>query len=265
MTHPVQASASQRDNPCLQCEHLDSALNLIAERAQCAAKGAKEETPLDRLRRMLPGVVRTVEPGQHLTLEGDASDQVIGVLSGLVRCYRLTGDGRRHICRFAGPGSLIGLGLLGVQRHSAEAVAATQIIVFRMSAIEAAFERDACIRASILLALAEELTQRERVQLRLGRLTADQRVADFLIELAGPKNAGEHDIPMSRADIADHLGLTIETVSRGLHRFDKMQLIKLGDAHHFRLLRPSELVDFIEGDDDSSARRLPHAQRETKG
>lgn len=240
------------NNPCRSCVHFDRAAELLGERAPHTKVQTCSETPLDRLRRLLPGVVRSIEPGQTIALEGEANGQVIGVISGLVRCFRLTADGRRHICRFGGAGSLIGLGPLGVQRHSAEAITAAQVIVFRAAAVEAAIERDPQVRAAIMRALADELTEREHIQLRLGRLTADQRVADFLLELAdreGPA-ISNHDIPMSRADIADHLGVTIETVSRALHRFNRMGLIALKDSHHFLILAINRLRDFIEGDDE---------------
>lgn len=240
------------DNPCRSCAHRDRAFELLGECAPCATVQARSGTPLDRLRRLLPGVVRSIEPGQNIALEGEANGQVIGVISGLVRCFRLTADGRRHICRFAGAGSLIGLGPLGVQRHSAEAITATQIIIFRATAVEAAIERDPQVRGAIMRALAEELTEREHIQLRLGRLSADQRVADFLLELADREGLAikNHDIPMSRADIADHLGVTIETVSRALHRFNRIGLIALKDSHHFLILATNGLRDFIEGDDE---------------
>jgi len=220
------------------------------------------ETPLDRLRRIVPGVIRTAESGQHIMLEGDADGHVIGIISGLVRCFRLTTDGRRHICRFAGPGSLIGLASLGVQRHSAEAITPTQIVTFRAATLEAAMDRDILMRTAILQVLTDELSEGERIQLRLGCLTADQRVADFLLELVerDGEQTRDHDIPMSRADMADHLGMTIETVSRALHRFDKLSLIHLVDAHHFRLLSTNGLRGLIAGDDEPTYLRRSSKQ-----
>lgn len=236
------------DKACLKCAHPGDALELLCAPDAYAAPPASM-APLARLRSLVPGVARSIIPGQHVSLEGEASGQVIGVLSGLVRCFRLTTDGRRHICRFAASGSLIGLGLLGVQRHSAEAVTASEIITFRAAAIDVALDRDPRVRVAILQSLAEELTEREHIQLRLGRFSADQRVADFLLELSPPQSGSlDCDIPMSRADIADHLGVTFETVSRALHRFDKLRLIRLLDAHHFRVLRRNGLTDFAAGD-----------------
>lgn len=204
------------------------------------------------MRRILPGVMREVTPGQTISVEGECNSQVTGILTGLARCFRLTANGRRHICRFAGPGSLIGLGLLDGQRHSTEAVGTSQVVIFRTAAIDAALESQPQVRRAILQALAEELSERERVQLRLGRLGADQRVADFLIEMTERcGGSGALHIPMPRADMADHLGVTIETVSRALHRFDRLGLIELAGLHHFRVTRPRALRSLIEGDGDS--------------
>lgn len=215
------------------------------------ASDAGAETPLDSLRRQLPGAVRSIAAGQSIAIEGDAGEQVIGVICGLVRCFRLTSDGRRHICRFGGPGSIVGLGLLGAQRHSTEAVTPARIVVFRAAAVEAAIHRHPRVRSAIMRALAEELAERERIQLRLGRLSADRRVADFLTEIADHEDAEvlDFDIPMPRADMADHLGVTTETVSRALQRFHKIGLIRLQDSHHFRILQPDGLRDFIDGED----------------
>lgn len=164
--------ASLDIDACGNCKHFDKAMrHMCAPCANANQADAREDAPLDRLRRLLPSVVRAVQPEQHISLEGEANGQIIGVVSGLVRCFRLTANGRRHICRFAGAGSIIGLGLLGLQRHSAEAITATQIVVFRAATVDAAMGRNAEVRAAILQALAEELTERERVQLRLGGST----------------------------------------------------------------------------------------------
>jgi CRP-like cAMP-binding protein len=226
------------------------ALNAMSSESYGQQQGAPSGGPLDRLRRVLPGTLREMTQGQTLSLEGEPNGRVVGILSGLARCFRLTANGRRHICRFVGAGGVIGLGLLGVQRHSTEAVSAGQVVVFRTAAVEAAIEHDTRVRSAIMRALAEELAERERVQLRLGRLGAEQRVADFLLELSARFGAaGANQIPMPRADMADHLGVTIETVSRALHRFDRLGLIELIDLHQFRVLRRRALQQLIEGDE----------------
>lgn len=222
------------------------------------------EAPLDVLRRVLPGPVRSIDPGRHVTIEGAKRDAVIGVVSGLLRCFRVTPDGRRHITRFARAGDVIGLGALDSYRNSTEAVAASAIIAFPVRALDAAAEGDAQVRQAILEAMTAEMTARDRIQFRLGRLWSDERVADFLIELSTEPDGSiraSSTIAMSRADMADHLGVTIETVSRALHRFQRQGLVRLNGAHRFTILRARALRGFASGDGDDFPRPVERSPR----
>lgn len=211
------------------------------------------EAPLDVLRRVLPGPVRDIDPDQHVTLESARRDAVIGVVSGLLRCFRVTPDGRRHITRFAKAGDVIGLGSLKTYRGSSEAVAASAIVAIPARALDAAVETDPEVRQAVLKAMTAEMTARDRIQFRLARLWSDERVADFLVELStlpdGTSRASS-TIAMSRADMADHLGVTIETVSRALHSFQRRGLVRLDGAHRFTILRGRALRGFASGDGD---------------
>jgi len=174
--------------------------------------------------------------------------QIIGVISGTVRCFRMTVDGRRHVSRFAVAGDIIGLCPLGVPRHSAEAINDTKVAFFRVETIEAAIRTNDLIRDAIMRALADELNDGARSQTRLGCFTAEQRVADFLLAIPNAASASCTPIEMPRADIADHLGITIETVSRALNRFAKMGLIELINPHQFRIPSTTRLRRLVEGD-----------------
>lgn len=77
---------------------------------------------------------------------------------------------------------------------------------------------------------------------------------------ASPGDKTPHEIPMSRADMADHLGVTLETVSRALHRFDRQHLIKLTGSRHYQILKPGALRRFVEGDEEGEL--LPSHRRE---
>jgi CRP-like cAMP-binding protein len=223
---------------------------------------------LDVLRRALPGPTRQVESDSHVTIEGARRDTVIGVVSGLLRCFRVTPDGRRHITKFARPGDLIGLGALKAYRSSTEAVAASTIVTFPVRALDAAAEDDAQVREAILDAMTAEMTARDRIQFRLGRLWADERVADFLIELSTDpdgKTRASSSIAMSRADMADHLGITIETVSRALHRFQRQGLVRLDGAHRFTILRGRALRGFAAGDSDDFPQPVERRSLRDKG
>jgi len=226
------------------------------------------DAPLDVLRSALPGPVRHVDPDQHVTIEGAKRDVVVGVVSGLLRSFRMTPDGRRHLTRFAKAGDLIGLGALNTYRGSSEAVAASTIVSFPVRALDAAAETDARVRQAILEAMTAEMTARDRIQFRLGRLWSEERVADFLVELStapdGTSRASS-TIAMSRADMADHLGVTIETVSRALHSFQRRGLVRLDGAHRFTILRGRALRGFASGDGDDFPQPLGRRLHSGKG
>lgn len=210
--------------------------------------------PLAVLKRAVPGVVRVIGPDRHIAMEGEDRDTIIGVLSGLLRCYRMTVDGRRHVARFVRPGGLIGLGALAAFRSTVEAVTTSAIVEFRVHALDVAAGDNASIRQATMQAMTAELLTRDRVQFRLGRLWADERVADFVLELAGIMGAGGKrtiTLQMSRADIADHLGVTIETVSRALSRFQSEGFIRLDNPHHFSILNHAALQALAMGDGES--------------
>lgn len=226
------------------------------------------DAPLDVFRRVLCGTTRHVAPDEHVTVEGARRDAVIGVVSGLLRCFRVTPDGRRHITKFAKAGDLIGLGVLQTYRGSTEAVAASTIVTFPARALDVAAKDDVRVREAILEAMTAEITARDRIQFRLGRLWADERVADFLIELStepdGTSRASS-TIAMSRADMADHLGITIETVSRALHRFQRQGLVRLDGAHRFSILRCRALRGFAAGDIDDFPQPVDRRSHSEKG
>ncbi len=233
-----------------------------------SARAPVQDTPLDVLRHALPGPQRHIDPDEHVTIEGARRDTVIGVVCGLLRCFRVTPDGRRHITKFAKAGDLIGLGALQTYRASSEAVAASAIVTFSARALDAAVEDNARVREAILEAMTAEMTARDRIQFRLGRLWADERVADFLIELStepdGTSRASS-SIAMSRADMADHLGITIETVSRALHRFQRQGLVRLDGAHRFSILRGRALRGFAAGDSDDFPQPVERRSHGEKG
>lgn len=224
--------------------------------------------PLELLCAALPGATHTLAPDQHVALEGGERRSVIGVLSGLLRSFRMTPDGRRHIARFVDPGGIVGLGKIGAFRASTEAVSVSRIIVFSASALDAALRANTGVRDAVMEAMTSELLARDRIQFRVGRLWADERVADFLIERAArlDNNHGESiALPMSRADIADYLGVTIETISRALSRFQREGLVVMPDAHHFTITRAGALADLASGDrdycDHHAVARLRGAER----
>jgi CRP-like cAMP-binding protein len=219
-----------------------------------------DASPLAVLRKNISGMVRSIAPDQHVSNEGARRNSVIGVISGLLRCFRVTPDGRRHVTRFVRPGGIIGLGSHALYRNSAEAVTASKIVTFSAATVDSTAEHNACVRNAVLTALTEEMSARDRIQFRLGRLWADERVADFLLELSEEAggDAASGSICMSRSDVADHLGVTVETVSRALQRFQKLGLVQMEGAHRFTIPRRGDLRGIASGDGD-------HYPQTTKG
>lgn len=188
----------------------------------------------------LIGAARSFGRDQPVYGEGDAADCVYKVVSGAVRAVRLLADGRRQIADFYLPGDIFGVELGERRRAAAEALGETVLLVARRASLAARPD------GSWRLALAELQRSQDHV-LTLGRRSASERVASFLIEIAERLDVGRaFDLPMSRQDMADYLGLTIETVSRSLTQLQAEGLVALSGARHVRLPRPDALAELCE-------------------
>jgi CRP/FNR family nitrogen fixation transcriptional regulator len=148
--------------------------------------------------------------------EGEPADYLYKLVGGAVRTAKILADGRRQIGAFYLPGDVFGLEIDAEHGFSAEAITESRIVVVRRSALVALSYRDSAVAHELLTLTGLELA---RVQERILLLvkTAQERVAGFLLEMAARCPAGDAvELPMSRQDIADYLGLTVETVSRTL-------------------------------------------------
>jgi CRP/FNR family nitrogen fixation transcriptional regulator len=160
--------------------------------------------------------------------EGEAADYVYRVVSGAVRTVRFTGDGRRQIMAFHLPGDIFGYELGGQHELSAEAVSDCEIAMIRRSAIDAAAAQDPAAAQSLMRLMSRHMHNAQEHALVLGRKGASERVAAFLLQLADRFTSRcEIGLPMSRADIADYLALTIETVSRAFTQMERDGAIEL--------------------------------------
>lgn len=148
--------------------------------------------------------------------ENEPADYVYKVISGSARTYKILADGRRQIAGFHLPGDIFGSQLAEVHTLSAEAVADAKVLVVKRSALTALAGRDAAVARELFSLTSRELRRMQERILLLVK-SAQERVASFLLEMAERASAGNIvELPMSRQDIADYLGLTIETVSRTL-------------------------------------------------
>jgi CRP-like cAMP-binding protein len=169
--------------------------------------------------------------------EGETAEFFYEVVSGAIRTYKLLSDGRRQIGAFYLPGDVFGLEEGEVHSFSAEAVVGSTVRVAKRSAILAAAARDTADAPRLWSATAMGFRRAQEHRLLLGRKTAEERVASFLLKMNGvaPHSGDVIELPMSRQDIADYLGLTIETVSRTFTHLESTSAIELISARRVAL------------------------------
>ena len=174
--------------------------------------------------------------------ENEPADYLYKVVSGAVRTYKVLVDGRRQIGGFYLPGDMFGLETGDEHTFSAEAITDCKIIVIKRSAVVALAARDNEMARQMWALTARELQRAQDRILALIR-SAQERVAGFLLEMADRgSEGGAVELPMSRQDIADYLGLTIETVSRTLTQLEKSATIELPTSRRIVLRNRSALA-----------------------
>ena len=167
--------------------------------------------------------------------EKESADYLYKVVSGSVRTYKILNNGRRQIGGFYLPGDVFGLEVSDVHTFSAEAIVNSKILVIKRSALVSLAGRDTEIARKLWTITAVEL-HRAQDHILLLIKTAQERVVGFLLEMAARVPVGNDiDLPMSRQDIADYLGLTIETVSRTLTQLENTAAIAVPASRHIVL------------------------------
>jgi CRP/FNR family transcriptional regulator, anaerobic regulatory protein len=185
---------------------------------------------------------RRLEAGETVFFDDDAADEVFEVEVGVVRLCRLLPDGRRAVLGFRFAGETFGIGAGREYGCTAETVTPVTLRGTRRRTLEDAAERSPELRRRLSTALWRELAAAQAGLLALGRMTAAERVAGFLVALS--RRAGTPDtveLPMNRLDVADHLGLTIETVSRAMTELRKKGVIALPSPYRVQVLNPAAL------------------------
>jgi CRP-like cAMP-binding protein len=174
--------------------------------------------------------------------ENEPAEYLYKVVNGTVRTYKILSDGRRQIGGFYLPGDIFGLEFCAEHAMSAEAITDAKILVIKRSTLTALTSRNAGVARELFALTGHEL---QRVQDRVLLLvkSAQERVASFLLEMAQRGPAGNCiELPMSRQDIADYLGLTIETVSRTLTSLESCAAIALPTSRRIVLRNRSALT-----------------------
>ncbi len=176
------------------------------------------------------------QPGQALFHEGDPNPYVFNVVDGAVKLYRLLPDGRRQITGFLFQGDFLGLGGRGPSSFTAEALTPLNACRFRRGDFDQLLNALPALEHRLVALAGDELMAAQEQIVLLGRKTARERLASFLTRL-----------PMTRLDIADYLGLTIETVSRVFTQFKTSGLIQLLPGNDVALPDPAALKALGEG------------------
>jgi CRP-like cAMP-binding protein len=204
---------------------------------QAAARGARAASaahPLTGPIEMM-GAPMTFPRNGEIYGEGEPADFVYKVVSGTVRTYKVLADGRRQIGSFYLPGDVFGLEAGDDHAFSAEAVTAAKVLVVKRSALIGLAGRDSGVARELWTLTGLELARVQEHILLLVK-TAQERVVGFLFEMAARRPGGDTvELPMSRQDIADYLGLTIETVSRTLTSLENEAAIELPNSRRIVL------------------------------
>jgi CRP-like cAMP-binding protein len=204
--------------------HTTNSANTFARNARIGAQVASPS--LDGTLEMM-GATMSFPRNAEIYGENEPADYLYKVISGTVRTSKILDDGRRQIGEFYLPGDIFGFEVGSDHAFSAEAIADAKVLVIKRSAVEALAARDN-VAARQLWAMTGRELQRVQDHILLLIKTAQERVAGFLLEMADRiKTSNEVELPMSRQDIADYLGLTIETVSRTLTSLENASAIAL--------------------------------------
>ena len=202
----------------------------------------------DLAQRIAGGTCRTVEAKEHVFCEGDAATHVYLVEAGHLCIYRMLSDGRRQVIDFAYPGDFVALGALREHTASAQATEKTRLRCYSVSLLHEVARHDPALGVSLYEAISQELNASRELLMTVSQRTAGERVAGFLMALSRRnhrrgENPHEIVLPMTRLDIANFLGLTIETISRTFTKFRNEGLIDLEQCVLVTILDPAGLAD----------------------
>ena len=190
---------------------------------------------------------RSFSRNEEVFAEGDAADCWFKVISGTVRLSKLLADGRRHIAEFYFAGDCFGLDNLPERLLSAEAVSDVIVMRYPRRATERLIDESPTFARSLCDMTLRELANAQIRMMMLGRMSAPERVASFLLDMFDRRDATRVlDLPMSRNDIADYLGLTIETVCRVMSAFKREGVIDIPSPHRVELRNRAALAAFGE-------------------
>jgi CRP/FNR family transcriptional regulator, nitrogen fixation regulation protein len=213
----------------------DGIRRMSSDRSDSASPASTENAGSLGQSMQLMGAMMTYPHDAEIFGENEPADYLYRVIGGSVRTYKILSDGRRQVGGFYLPGDIFGLEFADEHTLSAEAISDAKVLVVKRSALNSLAGRDAAVAHQLFALTGRELC---RVQDRILLLikSAQERVASFLLEMserAAHNNTIE--LPMPRQDIADYLGLTIETVSRTLTALETAATIEVSTSRRIVL------------------------------
>ena len=194
------------------------------------------------------GSIRHLAVSEHAFFEGDRESHIYRIEEGLIRLYRLLADGRRQIIGFRSAGHVIGIGSHGEQFCSAEAVTAVTLRALPLSVAGRRMHEEPRYHAEFVNILTDELAEARRQLAVLNHRSALEKVAAFIVDhFRRSGSSGPVELQVSRNDMADFLGLTIETVSRTLTKLRNQRVIEIPQAQSIRILDIARLDELADG------------------
>ena len=236
---PARSARSVVPDPCANCEARPlSVCNAIAD------------SDLGRLATI--AVVSEAPPGQCFIDEGEPARSFFNITAGTAKLFKLLPDGRRQITGFVRAGHFLGLAVSDTYAFSAEAIDPVRYCRFQRAKLRTLLDDFPLMEKRLLEVASNELVAAQEQMLLLGRKTARERLASFLslqsrqgVPCGRPQQ--RFTLPMTRSDIADYLGLTIETVSRTLTRLRREALIDFASQSEVVIIDPPALEELAGG------------------
>ena len=203
------------------------------------------------LRRL--GTLQRLQPEQSVFHEGDPARRVFMLTAGALKIYALLGDGRRQVTGFMFPGDFLGVTLDDEYAFTVEALQSSELYWFSREAFDRFIQAHPAVEHELYRVAAHELAAAQQQMVLLGRKTAAERLASFFLNLltrserVSGRTETAFDLPMSRIDIADYLGLTKETVSRMIAELRGQDLIRLQTQNRVEVLDRGGLAEMAQG------------------
>ena len=184
---------------------------------------------------------------ENIFLQQETSTNLYNITEGNVKIYHLLSDGRIQIIGFLYPGDFFGAYKKGKYNYSAEAIGDVRLCVFKQEVLDKYLGKNMNLAKELLHMTSHELTlAQDRIGV-LGKMNANERMAKFILNISNQRaRIGWQDnpisLPMTRQDIADYLGLTLETVSREITKLKTTNIIKVMNSKQFFINNKNELA-----------------------